>query len=96
MSPTNSAPGSAHRQIIVVKLGWVLVGRVAAQSATDLTITHAHVVRVWGTTKGLGELAEKGPLSGTKLEPTGHVVIQLDAVLFRIDCEDKPWTKLIP
>jgi hypothetical protein len=87
---------STTRQIIVVKLGWVLVGRVVAESPSSLTITHAHVVRVWGTTKGLGELAEKGPLKQTILEPTGHVVIQLDAVLFRIDCEDKSWTKIIP
>lgn len=85
-----------ERQIIVIKLGWVLVGRVVAQSDTTLTVTHAHVVRVWGTTKGLGQLAEKGPLKPTILEPTGHVVIQLDAVLFRIDCEDEPWTKIIP
>ena len=81
------------KQIIVVKLGWVLVGTVT-ETATTLSVTNTHVVRRWGTSKGLGELAANGPLKATILEPCGHVVIERPAVLFRIDCEAAPWKKL--
>jgi hypothetical protein len=77
-------------QIIVVKLGWVLVGNPEAKPE-HLVLNNASVVRRWGTTKGLGELAFDGPQKSTVLDKCGHVQLQWDAVLFRIDCESSKW-----
>lgn len=85
----------AKYQIIVIKLGWVLVGTVVDERPDTLTIHGAHVIRRWGATKGLGELAAEGPTKNTTLEATGCVVIERDSVLFRIDCEVKPWKKTL-
>ena len=80
------------KQIIVVKLGWVLFGTVTERDST-LEVKNTHVVRAWGTIKGLGEIAANGPTKHTALDPCGHVVIERHAVLFRIDCESDPWKK---
>jgi uncharacterized FlgJ-related protein len=77
-------------QIVVIERGWVLVGRVTEHPDT-LVITNANVVRVWGTSKGLGELAAKGPRSSTVLDPCGIVTVEKHAALFRIDCAEQSW-----
>jgi hypothetical protein len=79
-------------QIIVIKLGWVLVGEVS-EDDTTLTVVKASNIRLWGTKNGLGQLAFEGPTKETKLDKIGRAVIERDAVLFRIDCEEKPWQK---
>lgn len=83
------------KQIIVCKLGWVLVGDVfdPASPHGSLTITSTAVVRVWGTERGLGELAAKGPTKTTVLDPCGTVTVERDAMLFRIDCEESAWRR---
>jgi hypothetical protein len=48
-------------------------------------------LRVWGTTKGLGELVN-GPLSGTKLDKVGILRIPNRAIISIIDVEQKAWT----
>ena len=56
--------------LLVIKSGFVLVGRFE-QSPDALflrVVGKAAKVRWWGTTAGLGELAEKGPLDATKLD----------------------------
>ena len=50
------------------------------------TLKDAAVVRAWGTTKGLGEIALNGPTSSTKLDPCGTVRFPASSVLFSIDC----------
>ena len=84
------------KQILVVKLGWVLVGDVMEIAPDDpqktaLTVKDASVIRVWGTDKGLGQLAAHGPLPKTLLDPCGVVIVERDAILFRIDCEETAW-----
>ena len=50
-------------------------------------------LRVWGTTKGLGELVN-GPLSGTKLDQVGTVRVPSRALIHLIDVEQKKWNSL--
>ena len=78
------------KQIIVVKLGWVLVGDVTP-TTRGFTLKNASVIRKWGTTKGLGELAQRGPLKDSVLDPIGVATVQAEATLFRIDCNDTAW-----
>ncbi len=80
------------RKIFVVKLGWVLVGVEGDRRPNGtICIDDAHVVRKWGTTKGLGELALKGPRPETVLDACGSVEIQEGALLMRIKCSEENW-----
>lgn len=78
------------KQIVVCKLGWVLMGDVE-ETPTGYVIRNAMNIRQWGTTKGLGEIAESGPTDRTKLDSIGVAHAERDAVLFRIECA--PWKK---
>jgi hypothetical protein len=80
-------------QIIVAPRGWVFVG-YTHETEKHLVIERANVIRVWGTTKGIGELIN-GPLKDTKLDPCGITRIPLGAVLAQIDAEEKVWQSKI-
>ena len=79
-------------KIVVLDRGFVYVGHVEVGS-DFVTLTHAKNIRVWGTTKGLGELVN-GPLSGTKLDAVGNVKAPLRALISLIDVEQKAWKLL--
>lgn len=79
-----ASPVAVRRQIIIGERGWVFVGDVRREEG-DYILDNASCIRVWGTTNGLGELATKGKLSGTKLDPCGTVRIPELAVIGRID-----------
>ncbi len=95
--PTATAPASngieQHGlQIVILDRGWVFVGDVTTD-ANWVRIANAKCVRIWGTTKGLGELAASGPLPGTKLDDAGSVRAPLAALKGLIACEAASWTK---
>lgn len=72
-------------RIVVIEGRWNVIGRVRVEDNGDLTITQALVIRVWGTTKGLGQLAIEGPTSKTILDPVGTLRVPAHAVLLTID-----------
>jgi hypothetical protein len=76
-------------KIVVLDRGFVYVGRVE-QGADWLTIRNAKNIRVWGTTKGLGELVS-GPLKDTKLDAVGIVRAPMRAVISVIDASEASW-----
>lgn len=81
--------------IYVMDRGFVLVGEPEPcrdQNPLWARLTRCAVVRQWGTTKGLGELAAKGPLAETVLdaEPDG-TQINLDYCLRVIPCDEAKW-----
>lgn len=81
--PPTTAIG--HGQTIVVAThGHVLVGDMIEEGGR-LRLEKASVIRVWGTTKGLGELRD-GPTEATKLDPCGDVEVQRHAVIFTMPC----------
>lgn len=71
-------------QIVVIEGRWNIVGQVT-RTTDGITITNAKVIRYWGTTKGLGELAVNGPTSKTILDPAGTVHVPAHAVILTID-----------
>ena len=75
----------SDRKIVVLQRGWVVVGLVE-EDGDKIVIHDAAVVRRWGTSKGLGELAAKGPLPETVLDPAGRVEAHKLAVVLTIDC----------
>ncbi len=60
-------------RIVILQRGWVMIGRYE-RNGDDCKLLSASVIRNWGTTKGLGELALEGPKKDTKLDPTNGVV----------------------
>ena len=74
------------KEIVVVDGGWVLTGDVQ-DTAQGITVLEASVVRVWGTTAGLGELALKGPTKSTVLDYAGEVRVNTGRILMRIPCK---------
>ncbi len=54
-------------KIVILQRGWVMVGRLE-RNGSDCKLHNAAVVRKWGTTKGLGEIAQNGPTKDTVLD----------------------------
>jgi hypothetical protein len=59
--------------IYVLTGGWVLVGTPHESTEDDIKLENAKVIRVWGTSKGLGQL-RNGPTKETKLDPIKETV----------------------
>jgi hypothetical protein len=81
-----------EKQIVILDRGFVYVGDVKIDGDWVL-IANAQNVRRWGTAKGLGELAAKGPQPSTVLDPTGTVRAPLRALIGLIQCTASSWTK---
>ena len=80
-------------RIVVLQRGWVVVGRYSEdESGTYGFLDDASVVRYWGTTRGIGQLATEGPLSGTKLDRCPTVQFHALTVVLTIACEAEKWT----
>ena len=77
-------------QIAVLDRGFVYVGIAKIENGW-LILTEASNIRRWGTSKGLGELAEKGPLEDTELDPAGTVRAPLSSVIHLLAAEAKAW-----
>lgn len=76
-------------RILVLQRGWVVVGSYS-EDGDECVLRDASVIRRWGTTKGLGELAN-GPLKDTVLDPAGIVRAHKLAVVMQIECP--AWTR---
>ena len=93
-SDENTFDGGSKIKIVILQRGWVVVGRFS-QNGSQCLIEDGYVIRRWGTTEGLGQLASEGPLPETKLEPTPRISFHELTVVGMIDCEDKKWAKTI-
>lgn len=82
----------SKKQIVILQRGWVFVGNYSINKEKDeCTLTDASCIRVWGTEKGLGELAEKGPLQNTKIDPSPDVRFHPLTVVARMDVNEANW-----
>lgn len=84
--------GDNPKTILVLQRGWVVVGDLAEDSETKVRLVNASVVRRWGTTKGIGELALKGPQKNTVLDPCDVVEVHPQAIVLRVLCEASKWS----
>jgi hypothetical protein len=84
------APEPISTHIVVLDRGFIYVGNPEwSDDKTFLTLTNCRNIRAWGTTKGLGELTT-GPLSQTKLDEVGVIIIPTRAIIHLILCK-KNW-----
>ncbi len=86
----STEPKNSDIKIVVLQRGWVMIGRYSKQE--DIcTLENAYVIRQWGTTKGLGELALEGKQTSTKLDKAGHVEFHVLTVVATVNCDDTKW-----
>lgn len=78
------------KQIVILQRGWIVVGDVRKE-ANEFHIQNCSVIRAWGTTKGLGEIALNGPTSSTKLDPCGTMQVHELAVVGRMNVDASKW-----
>ncbi len=71
-SPINSEI-TGDCKIVILQRGWVMIGKLE-RIGNDCKLHNASVIRNWGTTKGLGELAMEGKKKDTKLDKCGGIV----------------------
>ena len=76
--------------IAVLDRGFVYVGNIEMTEGWCV-ISDAKNIRVWGTSKGLGELALSGPTEKTKLDSVGTVRVPAKALIHLIDSEASKW-----
>jgi len=77
--------------IVVLDRGFVYVGD-ATHDGQWCVIRNAKNIRIWGTEKGLGELAGNGPTEKTKIDDVGTVRAPASAVIHLIDTEASKWS----
>ena len=78
-------------KIVILQRAWNMIGRFE-RDGNDCKLHNAHVIRRWGTTKGLGELATNGKQSNTVLDKCGGVVcFDYLTVVATIDCSEEKW-----
>ena len=85
---------TGNAKIVVLQRGWVMVGHVTV-SETDPNIriiSRAQNIRIWGTSKGLGELVN-GPTTSTKLDPSGTVEFHILTQVLAIPVDEAAWKK---
>jgi len=74
----------AQEKIVVITSGWVVQGMVI-ELPDRIRIEDASVIRVWGTSSGLGQIAISGPTSETIYDYAGTVECFNAAVIMQID-----------
>lgn len=77
-------------KICILQRGWVMVGYFS-KDGSQCTLTKPAVIRQWGTTKGLGEIACNGPTIKTVLDKCPKTEFHELTVIAMIDCMDDKW-----
>ena len=77
-------------KICVLNRGWILVGHLE-KDGDEFILVNGSVIRRWGTTTGLGELAIKGPLPETILDKSPLIKFNKSQLIFTISCDETKW-----
>jgi len=82
-------------KIVILQRGWCMIGRFE-RDGSNCKLHDAAVIRQWGTTKGLGQIAEGGPTDLTKLDKChGEVGFDYLTVVATIDCKEGVWENVL-
>ena len=77
-------------RIVILQRGWVMVGNYS-KDGEQCFLRNASVLRWWGTTRGLGEIAVGGPTAKTKLDPCGEVEFHVLTTIAIMRCDAEKW-----
>ena len=81
-------------EIVVANQGWVFVGNVSEVNEAGMLMDNSHCIRVWGTSRGLGQLVN-GPTEKTILDPMGSLRVKNVNVLFTMEVDQDAWKHVI-
>lgn len=81
-------------RIVVLDQRFVSVG-VYTQGPDWCSLDHAHVIRRWGTTGGLGQIAEHGPTANTVLDKSPRQSFPTSRIIKTIECNADNWNKVL-
>jgi hypothetical protein len=79
-------------KIVILQRGWVMVGYFE-RNGSECRLHKASVIRRWGTTKGLGEIAKNGPNPEKTILDKCYGVVEFDylTVIATIAVDEKKW-----
>lgn len=78
-------------RVVVLQRGWVVVGH-ARRFGPRVVVSKCAVVRRWGTTLGLGQLASGGPIAGkTVLDACPDVECLEQEIVLSMKCATGAW-----
>jgi len=82
-------------KIVALQRGWVMIGKLE-RKGNECKLHDASVIRNWGTTKGLGELAKEGPKPNTKLDKC-YGIVEFDylTVVATIAVDGSIWSSIL-
>jgi hypothetical protein len=83
-------PGDLH--IVILQRGRVVVGNLTIDGDYG-TLTNAACVRRWGTTAGLGQLANEGPTKDTVLDKQPATRFHVLTSVEIIACNAEAWAQ---
>lgn len=75
------------RYIVVLQRGWVMVGNITKEG-DYIKMTNVSNIEYWGTTEGLGQLANSGPTETTRLRRTPDLFVHELTVIFFMQVQD--------
>lgn len=81
---------SENKRIVVLQRGWVAVGDYF-EDGNQAKLENASIIRRWGTSKGLGQLALEGPQSNTVLDKAGTLRFRVEAIVTTFDVDGAKW-----
>ena len=82
-------------KIVILQRGWVMVG-IFSRTENDCKLVKASVIRKWGTTSGLGQIAKDGPTKETILDKC-YGIVEFDylTIVASIAVEESKWSNIL-
>lgn len=87
-------PPSENIRIAVLQRGWVVVGHYK-QDGEMCNLTHCAIIRNWGTTRGLGQIAKEGPTKSTILDKCEDIEWHVLTGIFTMKCMEEVWKSVL-
>lgn len=78
------------KQIVILQRGWVAIGDLTKKGCY-MELDNAYIIRRWGTTGGLGQLAKEGKQENTELESTPRMKFHELTVISLIEVDANKW-----
>jgi hypothetical protein len=85
---------SSEIRIVIAQRGWVFVGKYSTDG-DDVVISGGSVIRRWGTTRGIGEIAANGPTKSTILDASPDIWIHKLSVVASIVANAEKWANYV-
>lgn len=81
-------------RIVILDRGWIAVGVWSQHVSGDCRLDNAYIIRTWGTTAGIGQLALHGPTEATMLDPITVVHYDRRNEVANIECYSEKWEEI--